>query len=77
MPAASAVAPAQGDDQAADQPSGIEALAYKISEAQQLMPVGKTRIYELIAAGKLESVKIGHTRLIVASSLKRILREGC
>ncbi|MEJ8631464.1 MULTISPECIES: helix-turn-helix domain-containing protein [Sphingomonas] len=35
--------------------------------------VGKTKAYELIASGQLESVKIGRKRLITDASARRAL----
>ncbi len=54
-----------------------EPLAYSIAETCRVVGVGKTTVYELIAAGQLESVMIGRRRLIKAASLKQLLETGC
>jgi hypothetical protein len=52
-------------------------LAYDIATASRVSTIGKTRLYELIASGKLESTTIGKRRLIIADSLRRLIAEGC
>ena len=51
-------------------------LAYDVATASRVTTIGKTRIYELIAAGLLVTTKIGKRRLILADSLHRLIREG-
>ena len=55
-------------------PSGAP-LAYSIKEASRTTSLGRTRIYQLIAAGRLEVVKIGSRTLIPAHALHKLL-EG-
>lgn len=50
-------------------------LAYSVKEASRATSLGRTRIFQLIAAGKLEAVKIGKRTLIPAQSLHKLL-EG-
>ena len=52
-------------------------IAYSIKDACHVSSIGKTRIYDLIAKGKLESRKIGKRTLIPADSLHRLIAEGC
>jgi excisionase family DNA binding protein len=52
------------------------ALAYSINEACRISSLGRTSIYALIAAGKLQSRKIGKRTLIPAESLQRLINEG-
>ncbi|WP_068082677.1 hypothetical protein [Novosphingobium rosa] len=52
-------------------------LAYDIATASRVSTIGKTRLYELIAEGKLESRTIGKRRVILADSLRRLISEGC
>ena len=57
-----------------DTPSGGP-LAYAIKEASRVTSLGRTRLYQLIAAGRLEVVKIGSRTLIPAHALHKLL-EG-
>lgn len=52
-----------------------EPLAYSIADACRVSSIGKTRIYSLIAEGRLEVRKIGKRTLIPAASLRRLI-EG-
>lgn len=56
-------------------PSGAP-LAYSIKEASRATSLGRTRLYQLIAAGQLEAVKIGSRTLIPARSLHKLLEGG-
>lgn len=42
---------------------------YRVPDAAEVYSLSRSRIYELIAAGEIESFKIGRTRLIAASAL--------
>ena len=44
-----------------------------IKQACQQSGLGKTKVYELIATGKLDTVKIGRRTLVKAESLRRLL----
>lgn len=57
-----------------DTPSGAP-LAYSIKEASRATSLGRTRLYQLIAAGQLEVVKIGSRTLIPAHALRKLI-EG-
>jgi len=50
-------------------------LAYSIKEACRVSSLGRTRVYQLIAAGPLEARKLGRRTLIPAASLHKLL-EG-
>lgn len=52
-----------------------EPLAYSVAEACRVSSLGRTQLYSLIAAGRLESRKVGRRTLIPAASL-RALVEG-
>ena len=55
--------------------SSLEPLAYSISEACRVTSIGRTRIYALIAEGRLTVRKIGNRTLIPAASLRALI-EG-
>ena len=51
----------------------MEKLAYSINEAANALSMGRTSIYAMIAAGRLEAFKLGRRTLIKAESLKRLV----
>lgn len=53
----------------------IEPLAYSINEACRVSSLGRTRLYQLISEGRLETRKIGKRTLIPAASLRALI-EG-
>lgn len=53
----------------------IEPLAYSIADACRVTSIGRTRLYNLIAEGRLEVRKIGRRSLIPATSLRALI-EG-
>ena len=48
-------------------------LACTIDEACQATGIGRTKLYEEISAGRIESVTIGKRRLVLVPSLLRLL----
>jgi excisionase family DNA binding protein len=50
-------------------------LAVRIADATRLTGIGKTKLFELIAKGTLETTSIGRRRLILYRSLQRLI-EG-
>lgn len=53
----------------------LQPLAYSIADACKVSSIGKTRLYSLIAEGRLEARKIGKRTLIPAASLRALI-EG-
>jgi excisionase family DNA binding protein len=53
----------------------MDKLGYSVEDAAPILGVGRTTIFELIASGRLESVKIGRRRIIPADALQRLLDE--
>lgn len=51
----------------------LEPLAYSVSEACRVSSIGRTRLYQLIAEGRLEVRKIGKRTIIPAESLRRLI----
>jgi excisionase family DNA binding protein len=52
----------------------IEPLTVRISTAVQLTGISRSRLYELIQSGELETVKVGRSTLIPYRSLKALTR---
>ena len=51
-------------------------LSYSIPDAAQAIGVGRSTIYELLNAGRIQSVHIGKRRLVLADSLKALLDDA-
>ncbi len=54
----------------------LEPISVRVPVAVQLTGIGRSKLYELIADGQLETVKIGASRLILVSSLKQLIRPS-
>lgn len=50
-------------------------LLYTVNEASVMTSIGRSRLYELMATGELESVKCGKRRLIPAEALERFVQS--
>lgn len=46
-----------------------------IDEACSALNIGRTKTYELVMSGRLESIKIGSRRLIAVASIARYIRD--
>ena len=54
---------------------GMDKLLYSINEAIQMLSVGRSVVYELIADGKIRVVKIGRRTLITRDELERFVQS--
>ncbi len=54
----------------------MEILATSVSEAARSLNLGRTRVYQLINEGVLDTVKVGRRRLVKMDSLRRVLDDG-
>lgn len=52
-----------------------ECLAVRIPQAAQLIGVGRTSVYQLIATGALETIKIGRATLIPMETLRTFVEQ--
>lgn len=52
-------------------------LTVRVKVVEELTGFGRSKIYELMKAGRLESVKVGRSRLIVFASLVRLVSPDC
>lgn len=50
-------------------------IAVPTHVAKDMIGVGRSRLFELIADGSLKSVKLGRKRLILVSSLRTLVGE--
>jgi len=54
----------------------IEPLTVRIPVAVQITGIGRSKLYELIAAGEVDVVKIGASTLITMASLRRLIEKS-
>ena len=50
-------------------------LTVRVREACRLTGIGRSKLYELIAAGEIETVKVGTITLIPVAALERFLQQ--
>ncbi|MBU6206390.1 MAG: helix-turn-helix domain-containing protein [Alphaproteobacteria bacterium] len=53
-------------------PLPLEPMTVRIPTAIQLTGIGRSKLYQLIASGEIETVKIGASTLITVASLRRL-----
>lgn len=51
----------------------LEPLSVRIAVAVQLTGICRSKLYELISSGHLETVKVGASTLILVASLKQLI----
>ncbi len=50
-----------------------EPICVKVNEAAQMIGVGRTKLYELIATNQIEVVKLGKSTRITTASLRALV----
>jgi excisionase family DNA binding protein len=60
----------------ADKPQVIDPIAVRILEAVRLTGIGRSKLYELIASGDIETIKIGSCTLIPMASLHGLIERA-
>jgi excisionase family DNA binding protein len=50
----------------------MEPVTVPVSEACRIVGIGKTLMFELIADGTVETIKLGRRRLVKTSSLRKL-----
>lgn len=63
-------------DDRATRPYGTDPLTVRIPEACRLTGIGRSKLYELIAEGRIEIVKVGGMTLVSFESLKRLIADA-
>jgi excisionase family DNA binding protein len=51
------------------------AVCIRIDHAMRMLGIGKTKLYELIATGELETIHIGRRRLVLRSSIDAMIQR--
>ncbi len=67
-------------DCASDQPTdprvfGLIKVAYSVNETLDLLSIGRTTFYDLVARGELKIIKLGKKTLIYAIDLAALLNK--
>lgn len=52
-----------------------DALTIRVPDAARMLGIGKTKLYELIAAREIDVIKVGRATLIVVRSLERFVER--
>lgn len=52
----------------------VESICVRINDAARMIGVGRTKLYQLIATGELETVKIGKATRVTTASLYELIR---
>ncbi|MDV5823425.1 helix-turn-helix domain-containing protein [Sphingobium naphthae] len=63
-------------DDSAPRKYGTDPLTVRIPEACRLTGIGRSKLYELIAEGSIEIVKVGGMTLVSFESLKRLIADA-
>ena len=58
------------------QVSNFEPLTYRIKDACRVVGIGRSKLYELVAEGRLTIVKIGGRSVVRRTELQRLIDEG-
>ena len=53
----------------------MEKLLLKPAEAAELLGIGRSKMYELLAAGALPSIRVGHSVRVPVTALERWVAE--
>ncbi|MEZ5743187.1 MAG: helix-turn-helix domain-containing protein [Sphingomonadaceae bacterium] len=53
----------------------VEPICVRINEAARMIGVGRTKLYELLSSGELETVKIGKATRVTTASLHELVRR--
>lgn len=56
--------------------SSRDPLCVRVPEARRLLSIGRSKLYEMIAAGEIEIIKIGTSTRVVTASLRRLVGQS-
>ncbi len=54
----------------------MEKVTASVAETCEALGIGKTRCFELIKSGELETIKLGQRRLVKVSSIHRLVERA-
>lgn len=55
--------------------SPIDPICVRINDAARMLGIGRTKLYQLIAAGEIETVKLGKATRVTTSSLHGLINR--
>jgi len=55
--------------------SPVEPKLLSINDTTRVLGIGRSTVYEVLAKGTLESVRLGHRRLVVADSIAALVQS--
>lgn len=76
MPKRRSIPAATGPGPASQLQLPLDPLTVRIPVAMRLTGIGRSKLYELIKAGDLQTVKIGTATLVTMASLRRLVERG-
>lgn len=56
-------------------PVSTDPICVRINDAARMIGVGRTKLYELIAAREIETVKLGKSTRITTTSLRELIKR--
>ncbi len=56
--------------------NNVNPLGYSINDAVAVSSIKRSKLYKLIAAGQIETVKIGKRTVVKAASLRALIEGG-
>jgi len=56
-------------------PPSPDPICVRVNDAARMIGVDRTKLYELIAAGEIETVKLGKSTRITTASLHELIRR--
>ncbi len=56
-------------------PQSFDPICVRVNDAARMIGIGRTKLYELIAAGEVETVKLGKSTRITTASLHDLIRR--
>lgn len=56
-------------------PIFADPICVRTNEAAQMIGVGRTKLYELIAAGEIDTIKLGKSTRVTTASLHDLVRR--
>ena len=55
--------------------SPVEPKLLSINDTTRVLGIGRSTVYEMLAKGTLESVRLGHRRLVVADRITALVQS--
>lgn len=55
--------------------SSPDPICVRVNDAAHMIGIGRTKLYELIAAGEIETVKFGKSTRVTTASLHDLVRR--